>query len=141
MTEGAAKKVLIPTGAGDLNGGGFDWTEPGFSDSSWASGSGGVGYERSSGYDSYFNIDVEAGMYNVVGSALIRIPFTLTASQVADIGCLTLRVRYDDGFAAYLNGVKITSVNAPGSPEWNSFATNNHLDASAICLPGFHVDS
>ncbi len=35
---------------------------------------------------------------------------------------LTLRVQYDDGYVAYLNGVKIASANAPAAPTWNSLA-------------------
>ena len=33
-------------------------------------------------------------------------------------------MQYDDGFVAYLNGVKVASANAPDTPAWNSVATN-----------------
>mgnify|MGYP000399797123 CR=1 FL=1 len=36
---------------------------------------------------------------------------------------LTLDVRYDDGFVAYLNGTKIAERNAPASPAFDSTAT------------------
>ena len=32
-------------------------------------------------------------------------------------------MRYDDGFVAYLNGVKVASANAPAKPQWDSQAT------------------
>ncbi len=59
-------------------------------------------------------------------SAFTRIPFTVadpTAFQT-----LKLRMRYDDGFAAYINGQLVASRNTPASPQWNSSATNTHSD-------------
>jgi hypothetical protein len=40
-----------------------------------------------------------------------------------DIHTVALEIRYDDGFVAYLNGLKIAEANAPTSPIWNSTAT------------------
>ena len=39
---------------------------------------------------------------------------------------LKLRIKYDDGFVAYLNGVKVAESNAPAGPAWNSEATAAH---------------
>ncbi len=53
-------------------------------------------------------------------SIYIRIPF-----NVVDPGSyhsVKLRIRYDDGFVAYVNGQVVASRNAPGSPQWNSAA-------------------
>ncbi|NIQ93644.1 MAG: hypothetical protein GWN87_05130, partial [Desulfuromonadales bacterium] len=36
---------------------------------------------------------------------------------------LTLNLRFDDGFVAWLNGAKIASVNDPAPLAWNSAAT------------------
>ncbi|MFI5381383.1 MAG: lamin tail domain-containing protein, partial [Tepidisphaerales bacterium] len=36
---------------------------------------------------------------------------------------LTLKMAYDDGYVAWLNGVKVASSNAPANPAWNSTAT------------------
>ena len=54
-------------------------------------------------------------------TAYIRVPFNVTDPNVFQ--SLKLRMRYDDGFVAYLNGQVVASRNAPGSPQWNSSAT------------------
>jgi hypothetical protein len=43
---------------------------------------------------------------------------------------MTLKMRYDDGFIAYLNGTKVEEVNFSGEPEWNSEA-NTYREATA----------
>src|SRR5881628_446718 len=63
-------------------------------------------------------------------SVYIRIPFT--ATNVAAIEFLTLRMKYDDGFIAYLNGERIVSRNAPEEPQWNSTATALHANTDAV---------
>jgi len=49
------------------------------------------------------------------GTCYIRLPFTLTAADFAGINKLRLHAKYDDGFIAYLNGVKIAERNPPAS--------------------------
>src|SRR5690606_31117824 len=46
--------------------------------------------------------DIEADMRNVNASAFVRIPFEVADPSAYEL--LTLRMRYDDGFVAYLNG-------------------------------------
>jgi hypothetical protein len=65
--------------------------------------------------------DLKTPMYNVNTSAFVRWPFSVTDGT--SFTSLKLRVRYDDGFIAYLDGVKIAERNAPVSPVWNSAAT------------------
>ncbi len=65
--------------------------------------------------------DVQTNLLNRNSSAYVRLPF-----NVVDPGAfasLTLRVKYDDGFVAYLNGVEVGRRNAPAAPAWNSAAT------------------
>jgi hypothetical protein len=122
----ASKKVLIPTG----NIGTTWWggSEP-YDDSTWTAGTpiipgkeGGVGFERSSGYQNYITYDV-AAMYGVNSTCYIRVPFTVASGDLTGVNFARLLIRYDDGFIAYLNGVKIAEAYAPGSPAWNSGAT------------------
>jgi len=80
-------------------------------------------------------------MYGNVEACYIRIPFTLSAQDMAGFNSMTLRVRYDDGFVAYLNGTLIGAVNAPASPAWNSGATDSHSDISAISWESFDGSS
>ena len=141
LAEGAAKRVLVPSVA---NGGstiGTTWTggnEP-FDDSSWTAGTGGVGYDEANTYDNLIDIDVDAEMNEINGSCYIRIPFTVTADDLTDANLMQLKARYDDGFIAYLNGVRIVSANGPAAPRWNSTAEGNNSDESAVNLRAFNA--
>ncbi len=119
-----------------------NWFTDDFDDSGWPSGTGGVGYERNPGdpinFIGLFNIDVEAGMYdggsnpNANTSCYIRIPFT---GSSAEFNNMTLKVRYDDGFIAYLNGVEVARRIFPEgqTPQWNSSTyPDQHGDGPAI---------
>jgi hypothetical protein len=83
-------------------------------------------------FSSLITTDIESEM-NAAGAttAYVRIPFTLTSQELADITALTLKMKFDDGYVAYLNGVEISSQNAPGSPAWNSTATAERNDVQA----------
>jgi hypothetical protein len=72
----------------------------------------------------FVNTDVGLIMSNVNASAYIRIPFTVT--NPTNVSLLTLRMRYDDGFVAFVNGTQLIGVNAPATPAYNSAATNTH---------------
>jgi hypothetical protein len=121
VIRSAAKKVLVPTGT--INDRWKDYLP--FDDSAWISGTGGIGYERGSGYEALIDIDVETQMYNGNTSCYIRIPFTV--DEKADSSdFLTLNMRYDDGFIAYINSTEVLRVLFTGTPAWNSRADNNH---------------
>jgi hypothetical protein len=113
--EGAAARWLVPSG--EIPG----WRDPGFDDSSWSSGTTGIGYDTSGGsYQPFFGggDDLGNAMRGVNQSAFIRIPFTLTDPTGNDQ--FLLRLRWEDGFAAFLNGVEITRQRAPETLAWNS---------------------
>lgn len=63
-------------------------------------------------------------------SAYIRIPFTVANPNA--FPTLRLRIKYDDGFLAYLNGQLVASRNAPASAQWNSAATSARGDADTL---------
>ena len=85
----------------------------------------------------FIGTDLEAEMYEGHPTAYLRIPFTVDAP--ARLTSLTLHLRYDDGFVAYLNGVRILGPNAPAAPIWSSPSNGNYPDASAVNLRGFNV--
>ena len=128
LAEDAAKRVLVPTGpVGD------DWiSNQVFDDSLWLSGTGGVGYERSMGYEWSIGLDVTADMYAQNSTCYIRIPFTVDANDLSDCHFLTLNIRYDDAFIAYINGIEVARRNFIGTPSWNSQADEPHADPSAV---------
>ncbi|MCF8358497.1 MAG: lamin tail domain-containing protein [Prolixibacteraceae bacterium] len=125
LSEDADKSVLVPTS----NIGTTWYTANDYYDSNWqlCSGSpGGVGYERSSGYASLISLNVSSEMYNGNTTCYIRIPFQVSEDDLSAITNLILKVRYDDGFVAYLNGQEVARMNAPGSVAWNSAASGSH---------------
>ncbi|MFW6163332.1 MAG: lamin tail domain-containing protein, partial [Planctomycetota bacterium] len=117
IAPGAAARTLVPTD-GAL---GLSWTATEFDDGGWRSGPTGVGYERGTGYESLLQTDIGAEMFDTNGSAYIRIPFSVEPG--AAFSSLTLRMKYDDGFVAYLNGEPLPGRNAPEAPQWNALAT------------------
>jgi len=129
VAANAPKRVLVPTediGDGWRGGGSFD-------DSAWqlvTGDPGGVGYERSTGYETMISLDLSQEMYTAATGCYIRIPFNVIGDPNR-YGSMTLRVRYDDGFVAYLNGVEVQRASFDGTPKWNSAAQANH-EADAI---------
>ncbi|MGQ9590276.1 MAG: LamG-like jellyroll fold domain-containing protein [Planctomycetota bacterium] len=117
---------------------GTQWRELGYAEGShgesWKRGQNGVGYEASSGYESVIRIDVLEEMYGAGknNSVYVRIPFQIEdAAAIERLDGLKLKVLYDDGFAAYLNGVRVADANAPQeeSLAWNSGATQAGAEA------------
>ena len=135
VAANAAKRALVPTGAISDNwkgGGAFD-------DSLWTAGTGGVGYEQGTGYETYFSINTGQQMYNKNGSCYVRIPFTVSSAQLAAINNVILKVRYDDGFVAYINGTEVERALFTGTPTWNSLAETNHDDSAAVNFESFYI--
>jgi hypothetical protein len=125
VAEDAAKRVLVPTGpvSGEWKG-----KRP-FDDSQWNHGTpiipgktGGVGYERGSGYEDYITYDVEEQMFGNNTTCYIRIPFTVDACDLAAFNYMTLKMRCDDGFIVYLDVNEMERTNFSGMPAWNSQA-------------------
>jgi len=85
-----------------------------------------LGRDDGRSLDSFFTTDVQAQMHDQRASAYVRIPFT--ASDVLQVERLTLQMRYDDGFVAYLNGVEVARRNAPQNVA--------DLDAAASAVHG-----
>lgn len=86
--------------------------------------------------------NVQAAMLNQTAAAFIRVPFSLTADQRARLATLTLRMRYDDGFIAFVNGVEVhrqhVTVDAPAV--WNTTANatpSSHTESASAALSTF----
>jgi hypothetical protein len=94
-------------------------------------GPGGIGYERSSGYEDYLSLDIEMPMYADQTTFYVRIPFRVENDVLAGLSELTLKIRYDDGFVAYLNGTEIARSNFDGTPDWDSHAGASRSDSIA----------
>jgi len=131
VPENADKVAMIPASTEDTS---TEWrSDPDFDVSNWMQcqgGPGGIGFERGSGgdYNPLITLDVEALMYNETTSCLVRIPFVVNPSELAQATGLILKMRYDDGVVAYLNGVEMVSTrrNVSGTPQWDSRASAGH---------------
>lgn len=125
VAQGASCRWLVPSS--DL---GDAWKLNGFDDSAWSAAETGIGY----GYDAETGTggDTRAAMWFTNASIYIRIPFDVT--DPGAFSSLTLKMRYDDGFVAYLNGVRVAAGNAPdeASLTHTSTATEQHPDENAV---------
>ncbi len=91
----------------------------------------GVGFDTyPTGFGATLQTDVRTAMHNENASLWMRLAFEVDDPTVLD--ALNLRLKYNDGFVAYVNGHKIAEVNAPASPTWNSSAmTVRSIEASS----------
>jgi hypothetical protein len=133
VAENAPKRVLVPT----ANIGTLWRSQIFYNDTSWNDGlpvdntkAGGVGYENNPGESTsnvpYISYNIGSKMYNNYTSAYVRIPFTVDPAQRLTWNYLTLKMRYDDGFVAYINGVEVCrSSTVSGDPSWNSIASSH----------------
>ena len=130
LAEGADARALIP--ANDALG--RNWTQAAFNDTAWLSGKTGVGYD----YAGLTGLDV-AAMRNVNQTVYIRIAFDVL--DVTWIDKLIMRLKYEDGFVAWLNGVEVARDNAPATSSltWNSGALANREDNLAVEVVEFDL--
>lgn len=118
---------------------GNEWKTTGFDPGGWAGGSVGIGYDTGSSYNPHFDMDFEDDMRGAgkTPSAYLRIPFTI--DDPAKIAALTLRLKYDDGFVAFINGNRVAEANEPTPLLWNSSAEAQNPDGNAIVYEPFPV--
>lgn len=119
---------------------GLEWTRPEFDDGAWLLGRTGVGYEAKFGYEPLIGVDLLREMHGQATTAYLRCAFSPKTTGPA-FDELRMRMRYDDGFVAYLNGKRALSVNAPENPRWNSEATKDHADDVAVDFVEFPLDA
>lgn len=146
----AVKYRVPPNGNDDVNDGQNvnSWISSGFNDASWSSGSNGLGYATGNpdAYDAFINTDIQSVFHNqgsTVTSLYIRAPFNIVDSSV--VTGLTLKMKYDDGFVAYLNGnpLPIAEDRSPPTNEldYQSKAPIIHDDSDAIVDVPFVIDA
>ena len=127
IQEGSAGRYLVPTNAEALS---SNWTARTFDDSAWTPAGNGIGYDNNPDYRSLIETDLHDEMYGITQSAFVRYPFSIENS--AGVESMLLRTKHEDGFVAWLNGVRVTSDNAPATLSWNSGATGGRSDNLAV---------
>ena len=83
-----------------------------------------------SGYSAVIETNVLDDTFNTVPGAYMRVPFF--GPSAGSLDSLSLRMRYDDGFVAYLNGTEVARRNAPTNVQYNSTAESDRFDSDAL---------
>jgi hypothetical protein len=142
ISVASLEQVLVPSGAACAahvpsdDSLGVSWHErTGFDDSGWQRGNTAVGYDQNPDYLPLISNNVETAMYAVNATCYIRIPFVLT--DISLFNSLVLKMKYDAGFVAWVNGEEIARANAPYTPTWNSAASADHPDSAAMVFEQF----
>jgi hypothetical protein len=107
----------------------------------------GVGFsDNQPAFEANISTDVYDDMNAQNASVWARIEFQPTTPDPSStFDQLILKMKYDDGFVAYLNGVEVAARNAPGRNEelgdidWNSTATASHADAQAVVFEDIDI--
>lgn len=142
--------LVSPTGNGQVlvpstdNGGdtlGADWIQPDFvPNDTWRTIRSSVGYQDPlATFAGSFEVDMSE-MYNESVSAYLRVPFELNEDP-ATLDRLKLFMKFDDGFVAYLNGVRVAAENAPDDPAWDTVATRSQRNADAVEFAEYDLSS
>jgi len=132
VTNGSVGRVQVP-----LNGGlAQSWVSNSFNDASWTKATNGIGFGAGT-YAPLIKTDLRSAMSNVNASAYFRLPFVLT--NTFNIYQAVLRMKFDDGFQAYLNGTPVAASNALSELDWNSTATSMHNGTAALTNESFDI--
>ena len=117
----------------------LDWTRVDFNDAKWSATGTSVGYDTNADYTDIIELDLQTGMHQKRTSVYIRLPFLVDDPGQFDY--LRLDMRYDDGFVAYLNGVRVAAANAPETLAWDSNAAEGHNDSEARKYQAFSLSN
>ncbi len=82
-------------------------------------------------YDPLIATDVEMEMRGINSSLYVRVPFYLSSFPTS-ANKMLLRMNYDDGFQAYLNGKPVAARRIPSILNWNSKAISDRFDPLAL---------
>jgi hypothetical protein len=131
LASNSSVKFLIPTSSTPND---ATWTARTFSDASWTSATAGIGFDSTSasGYATLIGAsgNCQTAMMNSTSSAYAR--FAFSVANPATVTSLTMPIKYDDGFVAYLNGVEVARRNGPAGVTTNTTAaTANHVAVQA----------
>ena len=123
------------------------WYEVAFDATNWTTGTNGVGYENSGGggYRNRLGTDIGADWNARRSSVYMRFEFNVDEA-FADFDRLALKMIYDDGFVAYLNGQFIdvdpngNENFAPSTVRWNSNSTGDDRPDSVVLSRAVEFD-
>ncbi len=99
----------------------------------------GVGFEVDSGFAVHFETDLRTSMHGINPSVYVRIPFTV--DRISELRDLVLRMKFDDGYLAYLNGTLLTIENAPFRFAHDTAANVERPNEDAVIFDEFDLSS
>jgi hypothetical protein len=120
---------------------GTNWTQRVYAPAaSWPQGPLGIGYEDDpADFEDQLHTSVDPGATCATCTSLfVRIPFDVAGP--AEIANLTLRMKYDDGFVAYLNGVEVARRGVTGPVSFDTIAPNR-ADSAAVVFEDIPVSA
>ncbi|MCH8921975.1 MAG: lamin tail domain-containing protein, partial [Planctomycetes bacterium] len=138
LTTGATAQVLVPENDSLA----LDWTLSGFvPDALWSALPTGVGYDTTSDFDAEIAGDLSDLMQDVNSAVYLRLPFSVDDPSVLET--LQLRMKYDAGFVAFLNGLLVIGENAPALDDlrFNSVASQERSDVDAVVFQSLDITS
>jgi len=97
-----------------------NWNTLAFDDSTWLAGATPIGYETSSGYEKRIATNLNDMRNKYISVYARRRFFVDDPSQLTG---LLLAVDVDDGYIAYINGVRVSALAAPTSAKYDQPAT------------------
>ncbi len=106
------------------------WVAPDFDDAGWDEGAQGLGYEEGPARYAALLLTETRPPDADPAATTVQARARFTVDDPAAVARLFLRVRYDDGYVAWLNGVEVARRNLQGAPAWNALAAD-HPDVAA----------
>lgn len=142
VSVGADAEAGVPESAANFNANYVDWNSNlgSFAGPTWRSVKMGVGMDGDGSYGAWIGQDgdFEDELLNKSGSLFVRIPFS--GADPSKVTRALLRMRWDDGFVAYVNGTRVASSGDPANLNWNSLATSDREEGQNDEWQGFGID-
>lgn len=128
--QGAAAQVGVPVSEDDYITNFANWTTQlaSMGGTSWMDTATGVGFDSGAAYGTWISAtgNLSTTMRNQQRTACLRVPFEIADPDA--VSSLRLRMRWDDGFIAFINGVEIARDSAPDPAAWNALGTLNRVE-------------
>ncbi len=127
IAQGSALRWRVPSSS---PADGYSWIQRNYNDTAWLPGTSGIGYDTNPDYLPLLGTNLQATMYNLQSSVFVRMAFAVP--DPSKLGRLTLRMKYEDGYWAWINGAVAAHHGAPDPVAWNSVATDTYDEDAAV---------
>lgn len=143
LAQGAPVKWKVWTNATDFGAQSPGWnTNPAYVTTTWSNATSGLGWDDTTtpvNYAAYYGGNANPRSLISGQSRALFVRFQPVLTNIASAAGLKLRMKFDDGFAAWLNGTLVASNLAPATPSWDSLASGNRDDVLNSAWATFDV--